>query len=149
MKYLSKLFKDIKNAAAFADEGGFETARKTRRKKVLLVLTGNEQNTKSVMYAMNVSKRVEAGLDILCVTLEDKCGELLEEHLKELTTNGAEYHMVNINKSIHDEVIHYTEQSPDVEFVVIDSRDIESASTKERYVIQEWKGLRCPLVLVS
>ncbi len=150
MRYPSKLFKDIKNAEAFSDKGEFEAARKIRRKKVLLVLTGDEQDTKSVMYAMNVSKRVEAGLDILCVTLEDKCGELLEKHLKELTTNGAEYHMVKMNTSIHNEVIHYIEQSPDIEFVVIDSNDLhDDAHAAERYGIKEWKGLRCPLVLVS
>jgi len=149
MKYLSKLFRDLKNIEAFANEGKFEAARKIRGKKVLLVLTGNEQDTKSFMYAMNVSKRVDAGLDILCVMPDDKCEVLLEKHLKELITNGAEYHMTKMTKSIHDEVIQYIQQSPDIEFVVIDSKDIESASVKERHVIHEWKGLRCPLVLVS
>jgi hypothetical protein len=150
MEYLSKFFKDIKNSGAFADEDQFEATRKIRRKKVVLVLTGDEQDTKSVMYAMNVSKRVEAGLDILCVTLADKCGELLEKHLKELTTNGTEYHVVKMNTSIHNEVIHYIEQSPDIEFVVIDSNDLhDDAHAAERYGIKEWKGLRCPLVLVS
>jgi hypothetical protein len=47
-------------------------------------------------------------------------------------------------------VIHYTEQSNRVEFVVIDSRDIDSrASSEERHAIEEWKRLKCPLVLVS
>ncbi|MFZ5907093.1 MAG: hypothetical protein ACOYVJ_06745 [Nitrospirota bacterium] len=149
MKYFSKLLRDRKKPGSSSYGDNNEAAQTVRKKKVLLVVTGNEQERKSFLYAMNVSKRVNAGLDILCLSPEDQCERLLERHLKEMVGKGADYHIARITKSIHDEVIRYIKQSPQIEFVVIDSQDIENASAKDRQVIHEWKGLGCPLVLVS
>lgn len=149
-KYLSKWLEDIMTIEGLENEGELETAQEIRNKKVLLVLTGNEPDAKSIKYALNLCKRVKDGLDILCITPDAGYGALLEEHLKKLKAKGTEYHITEMTKSIHDEVIHYTEKSHGVEFVVIDSRDIdEGNSLEERFVIEEWKGLKCPLVLVS
>ena len=149
-KYLSKWFKDMMTTMDFADVVELETSQEIIKKKVLLVLTGNEPDTRSIKYALNVCKRIGAGLDILCITSYAGYAALLEEHLKKLIPKGTEYHIVKKTKSIHDVVIHYTEQSNRVQFVVIDSRDVDSrAISDERNAVEEWKRLKCPLVLVS
>jgi hypothetical protein len=149
-KYLSQWLEDIMTTVNFADVVEIETSQEIRKKKILLVLTGNEPDTKSIKYALNVCERVKAGLDILCITSDAGYAALLEEHMKKFIPNGTEYHLAKKTKSIHDVIAHYLEQSSSVEFVVIDSRDIDGGpSSEERHAIEGWKGLRCPLVLVS
>lgn len=149
-KYLSKLFEDIMTTVDFADVVEVATSQAIGKKKILLVLTGVEPDAKSIRYALNVCERVKAGLDILCITSDAGYAALLENDLKELLPKGTEYHIEKKTRSIHDVVIQYTERSTSVQFVIMDSRGaVDGTSSKERQAIEEWKGLTCPLVLVS
>jgi DNA-binding transcriptional ArsR family regulator len=151
-KHMMNYFEDIMSAAAFAEEGEFETARKvlTARHRILLVLTGMESDTKAASYALNISERIEAAIEILCMDKGGNTDSFLERHLRELKAKGIEHRVTKGEGEIKDEIIRFTEKMSDIQFVVIDSRDLGIKGEREEgAVLHGWDGLECPLVLVS
>jgi len=147
-----KQFEKIMSAAAFAEAGEFETAKRMlyERKKVLLVLTGRETDMKAARYAVNTSKRVRAGIEILYLAKDSEEKSFLEEYLQELKTKGIEYHVTPCEKSLKEEITRFIEKERDIEFVVIDSDEIGVCSARDqKAALNEWERLRCPVVLVS
>ena len=152
IKELMKQFEKIMSAAAFAEAGEFETARRMfhEGKKVLLVLTGRETDTKAARYAVNTSKRIGAEIEILYLARNRDEKPFLEEYLKELKTKGIAYHVTQCEKSLKEEVTRFIEKEKDIEFVAIDSDEVVVRSAKGRKIsLHEWERLRCPIVLVS
>jgi len=140
------------SAAAFAEAGEFETAKRMlhERKKVLLVLTGRETDMKAARYAVNTGKRIGAGIEILYLARDSQEKSFLEEYLKELKMKGIEYQVTRCEKSLKEEVKRFIEKEKDIEFVVIDSDEVEVCSGRDRKLaLQEWERLMCPVVLVS
>jgi len=147
-----KQFEKIMSAATFAEAGEFETAKKMlhERKKVLLVLTGREADMKAARYALNTSKRIGAGIEILYLAKDSQEKSFLEEYLKELKTKGIEYQVTPCEKSLKEEITRFIEKEKDIEFVVIDSDEVSFCSGKdEKEALNEWERLKCPIVLVS
>jgi hypothetical protein len=150
---LIQQFEDIMSAS-FKEEGEFETAKKmlNGRHKVLLVLTGMEADMNVVRYALNISKRINAGIKILYLTKDYSEKPFLERYLKELKSKGIEYQIKPCERSIKDEIIHFidSEEETDICFVVIDSQDLGIRSVKDQKAdFQDWERLNCPLVVVS
>lgn len=152
IKELMKQFEKIMSAAAFAEAGEFDTAKSMlhEKKKVLLVLTGRETDMKAARYAVNTSKRIGAGIEILYLVKDSQEKSFLEEYLKELKTKGIAYHVTQCEKSLKVEVRRFIAKEKDIEFVVIDSDEQVVRSAKGRKIsLHEWERLRCPVVLVS
>ena len=152
-KELLQQFDDIM-AASFTEEGRFETVKRmlNERHKVLLVLTGMEADMDAAKYALNLSKRIGAGIKILYLAKNYSETPLLEESMKELKAKGIGYQITPCEGSVRDEIIKFinTEKEADISFVVIDSRDLGIRSVKDKKAdLQDWEGLKCPLVLVS
>ena len=152
IKKLMKQFEEIMSAATFAEAGEFETAQGMlhERKKILLVLTGRETDMKAARYAVNTSKRIGAGIEILYLAKDNQEKSFLEEYLKELKTKGIEYKVTPCEKSLKEEIAVYIEKEKDIEFVVIDSDELGVLSAKDKKAaLNEWERLKCPVVLVS
>ncbi|MEW6408681.1 MAG: universal stress protein [Nitrospirota bacterium] len=152
MKKLMKNFEDIMSATAFAEAGEFETARDILkgRKKILLTLTGRGSDRKSFRYALNICKRIDAGLEILYVTKGSEILGLLEHFQDELKKEKIPYEIIQGSGCIKEAIINHTEKRRDVQFVVIESSDILNIDCKEdRVLSRAWEGLKCPLVIVG
>jgi len=153
--HLKKLFEQFEEimSASFMEEGEFETAKRmfNERHKVLLVLAGKESDTNALRYALNISKRIGAGIEILYLTKDSSKNPLLERYLEQLKSRGIGYRISPCEGSVKEEVVKYidTEEKADIRFVVIDSLDLGIRSVKEQKVnVHEWER-QCPLVLVS
>ncbi len=152
IKELVRQFEEIMSAAAFAEAGEADTARSILevRRKILLVLTGEEADMKAARYALNTSKRIRAGIEILYLAKDESEKAFLEEYLQELRSRGIANHVTRCERSLKEEVMRFIEQEKDIQFVVIDSDDLRMCSEKDQKAsLEEWEKLRCPVVLVS
>jgi len=152
-KELLKQFEDTMSAS-FTEEGRVETVKRmlNERHKVLLVLTGMETDMDSAKYALNLSKRIGAGVKILYLARDYSERPFLEKSLKELKAKGIGYQITPCKGSIKEEIIKFidAEKDADISFVVIDSRDLGIRSVKDQKKdLHDWESLKCPLVLVS
>jgi NAD(P)H-hydrate repair Nnr-like enzyme with NAD(P)H-hydrate dehydratase domain len=152
IKELVKQFEEIMSAAAFAEAGETDTAVRLfhGRRKVLLVLTGEETDMKAARYAINTSRRIGAGIEILYLAQNSSEQSRLEAYLQELTIKGIEYQVTQCKKSLKEEVMKFIEKEKDIQFVVIDSEDLGVCPAKSHKAsLEDWESLGCPIVLVS
>ena len=152
IKELVRQFEEIMSAVTFAEAGEPDTALKILhdRKKVLLVLTGEETDMKAARYALSTSKRIRAGIEILYLAKNRDEKSFLEQYLNELKTKGVEYEVTECKESLKEAINRFIEKEKDIQFVVIDSEDLGVRSVKDRKTsLEEWERLRCPVVLVS
>jgi hypothetical protein len=152
IKSLVKQFEEIMSSVAFAEAGEIGIAMEIlhERHKVLLVLTGEETDMKSARYALNICKRIRAGIEILYITKNNDDIPFLEEYLKELKTKGIAYQVRRCKESMKEEIIRFIKKEKDIQFVVIDSEDVGiNAESDKPDTLKKWEGLTCPLVLVS
>jgi hypothetical protein len=150
MKRIMNSFEEMMSAASFAEEGEFDTARKvlSARHRILLVLTGTESDMKAASYALNISERISAAIEILYIKQKETGDSFLKSYLGELKAGGIEHRLTQGEGPIKEEIIKFTDRMRDIQFVIIDSQDLGIASEKEE-VLHGWEGLECPLVLVS
>jgi len=152
IKKLVQQFEEIMSSAAFAEAGEPDTAIKIlhERRKVLLVLTGEETDMKAANYALNICKRIGVGIEILYITKNNDDIPFLEEYLKELQTKGIEYQVIRCKETMKEEIVRFIEKEKGIQFVVIDSQDLMKNSGKDKpETLKKWDRLDCPLVLVS
>ena len=158
---LRKLMKSVENAmtaASFAEEGVLETARSIVKesRRVLLAVKAGQLEAKTMKYALNTAKRINAQLDILHVISPRANGQdgdpAFESFLSELTAEGVSYRLITRSGCIKKQVIEYTNSEKEILFAVIESPsslDADPDCDKQDKELSElWRKLKCPLVVV-
>ncbi len=149
-KWLKKL-DDTMAAAAFAEEGEFETAREImhERRTILLALTGDKSDENAFRYAMSTCQRLGAELELLYSKTHKK--ELINLFKSELRLRGVDYQFIKAEGCVKEEVLNYTSKRTDILFVVIESSDGLNINCKKsnKIISRSWINLKCPLVVVS
>lgn len=149
-KWIRKIEKAMA-AVAFAEAGEFDTARETikEQRTILLALRGEVGDANSINYAVHMSKRIGAELEILHVSDIDK-GFIKELHSR-LKKEGIVYELIRKRGPLEEEIRNHTSIKKDILFVVVEvPESIDLRSRKSEKIIQDaWKNLKCPLVVVS
>lgn len=138
------------SASAFAEAGEFDIAREILRKEnVLLVLTGDESDKRSFRYALNISKRIGAGLEVLYVSTKDD--DILRVFGDEAKKEGIDFKVTKRKEGcIKKEIIDYTEKRRDLQFVIVESSNTLDIDCEEgKKLSDSWSRIKCPLVVVS
>ncbi|MEF9425726.1 MAG: universal stress protein [Candidatus Mariimomonas ferrooxydans] len=151
MKNFFKKFEDAMTAGAFAEAGEFNTAREilNERRRILLALTGKKSDIHAFRYALNTSKRIGAGLEILYFSSNAK--ELISRLKSELGKENIEYSFIHKSGCIEKEILEYTSKNREILFVVVESPDGLNINCRKagKRITESWKDLKCPLVVVS
>ena len=148
---IKKRLEDIFAATAFAERGEFETAAQIEaRRNVLLVTRGLESDRASFRYALSVSKRMDAGLEVLYMAPDHETRALLKEFEGEARHEGVEFKTSRATGCIKKEVLSHTDRRSDIRLVVIESSGDLDSDCGEKELLKTWKKrLGCPLVVVS
>lgn len=157
---IKKMLKNVENllaAASFAEAGESEAARSFLKdgRRVLLALREGWVDLKTVRYALNLSQRVGARLDILYVSApDDGPRSAADQHLRqleaELKAAGAPYHLVYRTGGLRQATIDYTSQEKEILFAVVEPpiRLAADSSKKDTWLSELRQKLKCPLVVV-
>jgi len=153
MKKLAKQIEDAMSAVAFAESGEHKTAREIlkRQKTVLLAISDRIFDRNAFTYALNVSKRVNAALEILYVTPFERERRGLKNFLSEVEKEGFRFSLVMKKGCFKRVILDYTDNRNEILFVIVGSAlelDFE-CTEKEGFLSKAWKKLKCPLVVVS
>lgn len=151
MGKLGKKFEDLMSAAAFAEMGEFETAKElSEGGSVLLVLRGSEEEEKkTIKFALNISKRIGAGLEVLIVSAKSEAEKVLDYLRGVSEKEGIGLKVQRATGCIKNLIISYTKKRSDIKFVVIESPETLNIDCPERKLQKEWSNIKCPLVMVS
>ncbi len=156
-KNMVKMMEHALTAASFAEEGELETAEALMResRRVLLALKAGQIDPKTLRYAVNTAKRVNAHLDILYVTPSrpgrKKTGDAFVGSLaSELMEEGVSYRIIPRNGCIKQQIIDYTNSEKEILFAVIESPAVldEDCTNRDKELSELWRQLKCPLVVV-
>jgi hypothetical protein len=156
---LNKMMKNVEDAlaaATFAEAGEAVTARSIIKegRKVLLALKEGRIDVKTLKYALNTAKRIDAHLDILYVTAVDGSAHtvdpLLVHFQSALKAEGIVYRMVPRTGCLKQQILDYTNSEQDILFAVIESPHSLDAdcNKKDKSLSELWQKLKCPLVVV-
>lgn len=121
------------------------------KKTVLLALSDSLFYKNALNHALNISKRIEARLEILYVTKSDKNKSFLTNFSREVKKEGFKFSLFIKHGCVKKAILEYTEKRRDILFVIIGSApelDIECRA-EEKALFDAWRQLKCPLVVVS
>ncbi|MBI5663551.1 MAG: universal stress protein [Nitrospirae bacterium] len=153
MKKVIRKIGDTMAAAAFAEAGEFETAREIHKgqKTVLLAISDSLFDRSALKYALNVSQRTNAVLEVLYVTPFERERVNLNNFLSEVKTEGFRFSLVMKIGCVKQAILDYTYKRSEILFVIVGSKFELEVECKggERKLSDAWKKLKCPLVVVS
>ncbi len=146
-------FDDLMSAISFAESGEHEKAREfLRGRDTVLVAVSERLVDRNVLkYALNLSERIQAGIDILYLTKSNTTNPLVEAFISEARKKDIVCSLVREAGCMKKAILNYTRKRKEVLFVVVGSApelDIE-CSVGEKSLTEEWKRLKCPLVVVT
>lgn len=157
LKKMIKMMEHAFTAASFAEEGELETAHSLMKesRRVLLALKAGQIDPKTLKYAINTAKRINAHLDILYVTASSAgrggTGDpAFESFTAELTAAGVPYRLIPRSGCLKQQIIDYTDSEKEILFAVIESpASLDADCNKQNKELSElWRNLKCPLVVV-
>ena len=100
LKKMIKNIEDALTAVSFAEEGQTASARSIMEdgRRVLLALKEGRIDSKTLKYALNTAKRINAHLDILYITatngVETKVDPVIRDFETELLAEGITYRLI-------------------------------------------------------
>lgn len=118
---------------------------------MLLAISDRMFDRNTLKYALNVSERTDANLEILYVTPFEKERSGLKSFLSEVEKEGFRFSLVMKTGCMKQAILDYTDKRNEILFVIVGSKlelDIE-CKTSEKSLSDAWKRLKCPLVVVS
>ena len=158
LKKMVKQVEDVMAAATFAEEGVPEAARTllSEGRRVLLGLKQGRIDAKTLKYALNTSKRINAQLDILFVSSgSGPSGEVVPDpellRFQEiLRTEGVPYRLIVRTGCLKQQIIEHTGKDKEIAFAIIESpNSLDMDCNKRDKTLSElWQKLKCPLVVV-
>ena len=156
LKKMMHTIEDSLAAISFAEEGQAGAARSIMNegRRVLLALKEGRVDAKTLKYALNTAKRIEAQLDILFVSATGAQGSgndpMLSAFESELGREGIGHRLIQRTGCLKQQIIDYTTSEKNILFAVIESPhslDLD-CSTKDKTLSELWRKLKCPLVVV-
>lgn len=140
-------------AVSFAEEGDAEGAREMLRGRnaILLAISDVCFDTSVLKYALNLGKRVQAGIDILYLTRVEAHIDQIRDFMQTVCKEGIACRLTKTEGCMKKAILEYTDKRREIIFVVVGSTpelDIECRSA-ERSLSDAWKRLQCPLVVVA
>lgn len=146
-------FDDIMAAITFAEAGEHEKAKDLLkgRKTILLAISDMMFDKNIFKYALNISKRIEAVIDILYLTKADANNNELKTFVSDASKEGISCSVVKKEGCMKKAILDYTEKRREILFVIVGSTpELEvECKTGEKTLTDAWKKLKCPLVVVS
>lgn len=153
MRDLRKQLEDIFTSVAFAEAGEHETAREILRgrKKVLLAVSERMFDRNVLKYALSISKRIGADIDVLYLTGSEAENRDIQEFVSISKREGSECTVVKKHGCMKKAILDYTEKRKEILFVVVgtESELNMECEIDERTFSMAWRKLKCPLVVVS
>ncbi len=156
-KKMVKMMEHAFAAASFAEEGEIDTADALMResRRVLLALKAGQIDPKTLRYAVNTAKRVNARLDILYVTSSQagrrkSSDPFVDSLASDLVEQGVSYRIVPRHGCLKQQIIDYTNSEKEILFAVIESPAVldEDCTKRDKELSELWRQLKCPLVVV-
>jgi hypothetical protein len=156
---LQKMMHNIEDSLAaisFAEEGQAATARSIMNegRRVLLGLKEGRIDVRTLKYALNTAKRIEAQLDILFVSANGEQSHDMDPKLSafesELVREGIGHRVIQRTGCLKQQIIDYTTSEKNILFAVIESPnslDLD-CNKKDKTLSELWRKLSCPLVVV-
>jgi hypothetical protein len=157
LKKMMKQIEDVMAAASFAEEGVPAAARSllSEGRRVLLGLKEGRIDAKTLKYALNTSKRINAQLDILFVTSGSSSGDVvsdgeLERFQETLRAEGVPYRLIVRTGCLKQQIIDHTQKDKEIAFAIIESPNSldMDCNKRDRTLSELWQKLKCPLVVV-
>jgi len=154
MSNLRKKIENMLSAITFAEGGEFETAREFmagENKRVLLAIRLGLAGVKTLKYAVNTCKRIDADLDILVVTTQGNRDEDLSSFVQEARRERVRCRVIKKNGCLKQRIIDYINSKSNILFVVVESSESleRECDMHDRRLSSAWDSLGCPLVVVS
>jgi hypothetical protein len=158
LKKMMKQIEDVMAAATFAEEGVPEAARSllSEGRRVLLGLKQGRIDAKTLKYALNMSKRINAQLDILFVSSGPGPSDVvvpdaeLTRFQETLRAEGVPYRLIARTGCLKQQIIEHTGKDKEIAFAIIESPsslDMD-CNKKDKTLSELWQKLKCPLVVV-
>lgn len=141
-------------AASFAEEGVPQAARSLlgEGRRVLLGLKEGRIDARTLKYALNTSKRINAQLDILYVSSGSAPAHdaELDRFQQTLRTEGVAYRLIERTGCLKQQIIEHTGKDKEIAFAIIESPNSLDAdcNKKDKTLSELWQKLKCPLVVV-
>lgn len=159
LKKMMKQIEDVMAAATFAEEGVPEAARSLlgEGRRVLLGLKEGRIDARTLKYALNTSKRINAQLDILFVSSGSGPSESgaapdgeLARFLEALRAEGVTYRLIMRTGCLKQQIIDHTHKDREIAFAIIESPNSldKDCNKKDKTLSELWQKLKCPLVVV-
>ncbi len=146
-------FDDLMSAISFAEAGEHEKAKELLKGSdtVLLAVSERVVDRHVLKYALSLSNRIEAGIDILYMTKSEATNPQLEAFMSEAKKRNIPCSIVRKEGCMKKAILDYTGKKKEILLVIVGSTpelDIE-CKTGEKSLSEAWKKLKCPLVVVS
>lgn len=125
-----------------------EPARLEPERKVLLAVREDSIDQRLLSSALNLCKRMDAGLDILAIVKGEKLPQPLEALLEALRKEGLYYSLTRKPALRRRDIVDYANTHECISAVVIDSLEGWESLAQDRNS-DPWKKLECPLVTAA
>jgi hypothetical protein len=156
LKKMMKQIEDVMAAATFAEEGVPAAARSllSEGRRVLLGLKEGRIDARTLKYALNTAKRINAQLDILFVSSGPAGSPApdaeLERFQQTLRAEGVNYRLISRTGCLKQQIIDHTQKDKEIAFAIIESPNSldMDCNKRDRTLSELWQKLKCPLVVV-